>query len=262
MTKKIGFIGCGKMGQAIINGMIEYGGISPDHIIATAVTDKTIEYVEDTYGVQVTHDNKKVASESDVLYLAVKPYHYPKVIDDIRKHVREETIIVTIALGVSLKDTTLMFGEKAKVIRTMPNTPSHVGEGMTVISPNDNITDSELADMKSLFQGYGQVAQVDEKMMDKIPAVSGSSPAYVYVFIEAMADGAVKQGVPRDLAYQLSSQAVLGAAKMVLESGKHPGELKDNVCTPAGSTIKAIDALEQRGFRGTVMQAMEECLKK
>ncbi|WP_027965347.1 pyrroline-5-carboxylate reductase [Halalkalibacillus halophilus] len=262
MSKKIGFVGCGKMAQAIINGMTNYGGIDSERIIASAVRDETIDQVQENFHIEIGSDNKKVAQESDILFLAVKPYLYPRIIDEIRKEVSKSTIIVTIAVGVKLKDIELAFGKETKIIRSMPNTPSLVGEGMTVFSPNDHVSEAEIAEVHELFNGYGQVEQVEEKLMDAIPAVSGSSPAYAYIFIEALADGAVKQGIPRETAYKLASQAVLGAAKMVLESGKHPGELKDQVCTPGGSTIKAVDALEQNGFRGAVIQAMDKCSGK
>ncbi len=259
--RTIGFIGCGKMAQSIINGMITYGGYSPDQIQATAVTDKTINYVTDKFGIQMGHDNKKVAAESDVLYLAVKPYVYPDVIEEVRSHVREDTIIITIAVGVTLKEMASLFSPNTKVVRTMPNTPSFVGEGMTAYSPNENLTDEELEDLQHLFSSYGKAEMVKEELMNAVTAVSGSSPAYVYIFIEAMADGAVKQGIPRELAYQLATQAVYGAAKMVMDTGIHPGELKDHVTTPNGTTIRALASLEEDGFRGSVIKAIDSCFK-
>ncbi|GAA0449830.1 pyrroline-5-carboxylate reductase [Alkalibacillus silvisoli] len=262
VNEQIGFIGCGKMAQAIINGMIQYGGLNPSQIHASAVSEETIDYVKDQFEIDVARGNKRVASESDLLFLAVKPHTYPNVIEEIRKHINPNTIIITIAIGVRLKDIELAFGKETKIVRTMPNTPSLVGEGMTVYSPNEHVTDEELKLVHDLFTLYGKADQVDEKLMDAIPAISGSSPAYGYMFIEALADGAVKQGIPREKAYQYASQAILGAAKMVLETGKHPGELKDDVCTPGGATIKAVDALEQNGFRGAVIQAMDKCSGK
>ncbi|RPF54334.1 pyrroline-5-carboxylate reductase [Aquisalibacillus elongatus] len=259
--RTIGFIGCGKMAQSIINGMITYGGYSPEQIKATAVTDKTINYVTEQFGIEMGQDNKKVAAESDVLYLAVKPYVYPDVIEEVRTHVREDTIIVTIAVGVSLKEMANLFSSDTKVVRTMPNTPSFVGEGMTAYCPNDNFSNQELEDLQELFASYGKAEMVKEDLMNAVTAVSGSSPAYVYVFIEAMADGAVRQGIPRELAYELATQSVFGAAKMMMETGKHPGELKDHVTTPNGTTIRALASLEQDGFRGSVIKAIDQCFK-
>ncbi|GEL77758.1 pyrroline-5-carboxylate reductase [Tenuibacillus multivorans] len=260
--QNIGFIGCGKMAQSIINGMITYGGYAPEQIQATAVTDKTISYVTEKFGIEIGNDNQKVAAESDVLYLAVKPYVYPNVIEEVRSHIRKDTIIVTIAVGVTLKEMANLFSSETRVVRTMPNTPAFVGEGMTAYCPNENLTDPELEELQSLFSSYGQAEMVKENLMDAITAVSGSSPAYVYVFIEAMADGAVKQGIPRELAYQLATQAVYGAAKMVMETGLHPGELKDHVTTPNGTTIRALASLEEDGFRGSVIKAIDHCFKK
>ncbi|TFB24423.1 pyrroline-5-carboxylate reductase [Filobacillus milosensis] len=260
--RKIGFIGCGQMAQSIINGMITYGGYSPEQIQATAVSEETINYVTDKFGIHMGQDNKKVAAESDILYLAVKPYLYQDVIEEVRSQVREETIIVTIAVGVTLREMASLFSQNTKVVRTMPNTPAFVGEGMTVYSPNSNLTEKDIEDVQQLFSSYGKAEMVKESLMDSVPGVSGSSPAYVYLFIEAMADGAVKQGIPRELAYELATQAVYGAAKMVKETGLHPGELKDQVTTPGGATIRALSSLEEDGFRGAVIRAMDHCFKK
>ncbi|WP_411953929.1 pyrroline-5-carboxylate reductase [Alkalibacillus sp. S2W] len=262
IDQQIGFIGSGKMAQSIMNGMIQYGGIAPEQIHASAVTEETIDHVKEKYQVDISNDNRRVASESDILFLAVKPHVYPHVIEEIRKDINRNTIIVTIAVGVRMKDIELAFGKETKIIRSMPNTPSLVGEAMTVFCANEHVLDDEIQLIHDLFSLYGRSDQVDEKMMDAIPAISGSSPAYGYMFIEALADGAVKQGIPREEAYQYAAQALLGAAKMVLDTDKHPGELKDQVCTPGGTTIKAVDALEQNGFRAAIIQAMDKCSGK
>ena len=257
MDKNIGFIGSGKMAQAMIGGMLESRMVNKDQIFASALTTRTINWMEERYGIEMFKDNKKVASESDYLFFAVKPYVYPEVIEEVKGHLKKGAIIITIAPGVSIKDITDVFGEQTKVVRSMPNTPSFVGEGMTVISPNELVSDEEQGEVIKIFEAFSQVEVMEEKQMDAIPAVSGSSPAYVYVMIEAMADGAVKQGIPRRQAYRLASQAVLGAAKMVRDTDIHPGELKDQVCTPKGTTIKAIAALEENGFRNSIIKAME-----
>ena len=153
-------------------------------------------------------------------------------------------------------------GDDAKVIRTMPNTPALVGEGMSALCANKNITKEELQDVVNIFESFGKIEILEEKLIDVVPAVSGSSPAYVYMFIEALGDGAVLQGMPRDKAYKMAAQAVLGAAKMVLETGEHPGKLKDNVCSPGGTTIEAVYTLEKNNFRGSVISAMESCTEK
>ena len=175
---------------------------------------------------------------------------------------KNETIIVTVAAGIEMAYIESQLSKNAKVIRSMPNTPSLVGEGMTVFCANERVTEPEIAFIIEMFAAFGQVEVVEENLMDYIPAISGSSPAYVYMFIEALADGGVRSGIPREKAYKLAAQSVLGAAKMVLETGKHPGILKDEVCTPGGATIEAITALEQNQFRGTILAAMESCDRK
>lgn len=203
-----------------------------------------------------------VAQFADILILAVKPDLHANIIKEIKSSVHEDTIIITIAAGITLADVEIYFGRKIKAIRTMPNTPSLVGEGMTVICPNERINEMELKVVEDLFQSFGKTERLEEKLMDAVPAISGSSPAYIYMAIEALADGGVKQGIPRQKAYRLAAQAVLGAAKMVLETGKHPGELKDNVSTPGGATIEAVASLEKSQFRGALLTAMEKCTQK
>jgi pyrroline-5-carboxylate reductase len=260
--KNIGFIGAGKMAQAMIEGILNSEKISPDHIMASAATEKTLEKLTQKYEILVTNNNLDVARFADILILAVKPDLHANIIREIKNSVNEETIIVTIAAGITLADMEIFFERKIKAIRTMPNTPSIVGEGMTVICPNDWINETELKVVEDLFQSFGKTERLEEKLMDAVPAISGSSPAYIYMVIEALADGGVKQGIPRQKAYRLAAQAVLGAAKMVIETGKHPGELKDNVCTPGGATIDAVASLEKSQFRGALLTAMEKCTQK
>lgn len=262
MNKTIGFIGCGKMAQAMIQGVLSSEIVSAEQIIVSANTNETLTLVENKYSIKTTLDNSEVASQANLLFLAVKPNLYAEIINEIANNVKGDTIIITIAAGISLSFIESNFGKPVKAVRSMPNTPSLVGEGMSALCANDQVTTNELTEVISLFEGFGRAEVVEEKLMDAIPAVSGSSPAYAYMFIEALADGAVMQGIPRDQAYKLASQALLGAAKMVLETGLHPGELKDNVCTPGGATIQAVATLEKHNFRSSVISAMESCTKK
>lgn len=261
MILKIAFIGAGNMAQAMIGGIIRNGLVSKDNIIATAASKKTIDKVSSEYGVQVTLDNRKAAG-ADIVVLAVKPVYYESVIREIKDVVTDSQIIVTIAAGKTISWVEEAFGGKRKIIRTMPNTPALVGEGITAVCPNQQITEEDLKTVCELLESFGKAEVINETMMDAVIAVSGSSPAYVFLFIEAMADAAVAEGMPRVQAYQFAAQSVLGSAKMVLETGKHPGELKDMVCSPAGTTIDAVRALEQDGFRGCVMNAMHICAEK
>jgi pyrroline-5-carboxylate reductase len=260
--KKIGFIGCGKMAQAMIAGMIRSKVVSPEQLMASANSDATLINVSNQYNILTTKKNENVASFADYLFLAIKPNLYKEIILQIRDYVSPNTIVITIAAGIDIAFMETMFGSDVKVVRTMPNTPSLVGEGMSAISPNANVTEDEMGNVLQLYNGFGKAEVVDEELMDAIPAISGSSPAYVYMFIEALADGGVLQGIPREKAYKLAAQAVLGAAKMVLETEKHPGELKDQVCTPGGATIEAVSSLEKNNFRGAILNAMEKCTVK
>ncbi|RLQ97548.1 pyrroline-5-carboxylate reductase [Falsibacillus albus] len=262
MKKKIGFIGCGNMAQAMIAGMIRSEVIPPEQIMASAFTEATLIEVRKNYHIHISQDNKAVAAFADILFLAIKPDQYKKVINEIKDAVGDDTIVVTIAAGITIDAMNEALREGAKVVRTMPNTPSLVGEGLSALCPNEFVEKEELQDVKVLFESFGKAEVIQEDLMDAIPAISGSSPAYVFMFIEALADGGVMQGIPRKQAYRLAAQAVLGAAKMVLETGMHPGELKDQVCSPGGATIEAVTTLEQKQFRGAVLSAMESCTKK
>jgi pyrroline-5-carboxylate reductase len=262
MNKKIGFIGSGNMAQAIIGGIVNSNMVSRENIMASNSGERNLNITKEKYNILTTHDNKEVANFADILILAVKPHIYPMVIEEVKDCVKSNALIVTIAAGVTIGFMEKSFGRDIKVIRTMPNTPALVAEGMTAICSNDRVTKEEQEEVISLFNSFGKTEVIEERLMDAIPAVSGSSPAYVYMFIEALADGAVRDGIPRPKAYKLAAQAVLGAAKMVLETGIHPGVLKDNVCSPGGTTIEAVYTLEKNNFRGTVIDAMKACTEK
>ncbi|MGN7398242.1 pyrroline-5-carboxylate reductase [Cytobacillus praedii] len=262
MKRKIGFIGCGKMAQAMIGGILQSNTVVPQQIVASAQSEETIDKAAAKFQIQVTANNRLVAEQADILFLAIKPNIHAQIIEEIKHVIKQEAIIITIAAGISLKFLEDSFNRQIKAIRSMPNTPSLVGEGMSAICANDFVTKEELAEVIHVFSSFGKVEVIEEKLMNAIPAISGSSPAYVYMFIEALADGGVKNGLSRDQSYHLAAQAVLGAAKMVLETGKHPGELKDEVCTPGGATIEAVAELEKNGLRAAVLAAMESCTVK
>jgi len=262
VKKKIGFVGAGKMAQAMMQGMVRSETIPKENIMASARTAGTTKLIEQKYEIGTSLNNRDVAMFADILILAVKPDLYTAIIKEIKDDIKQSAIIITIAAGITLKDIEDSFGFQVKAVRTMPNTPSVVGEGMSVICANDYLTEDEIAQVELLFQTFSKTERLEENLMDAVPAISGSSPAYVYMLIEAMADGGVRQGIPRGQSYRLAAQAVLGAAKMVLETGKHPGELKDNVCTPGGATIEAVITLEEKNFRGSIMAAMDSCTTK
>lgn len=256
---KLGFIGTGNMASAIMGGIIKNKIMPAEEIIGADLYAPGRDRVKEQFGICVTGDNKEVVEQADVIVLSVKPQFYEEVITEIRDMVRKDQIIITIAPGKTLAWLAERFGKKVKIVRTMPNTPALVGEGMTAMCPNEYMTEAETGYVKTLLESFGKVEIVSEHLMDVVVSVSGSSPAYVFMMIEAMADAAVSGGMPRALAYQFAAQAVMGSAKMVLETGKHPGELKDMVCSPAGTTIEAVRTLEELGFRSALIEAMKAC---
>lgn len=259
---KLGLIGTGNMASAIIGGIIKKQMVSADDIIGSDKSEQGRQRAKEQFGIHVTEDNKEVAEKSGVLILAVKPQFYATVIEEIRDVIREEQIVITIAPGKTLAWLGQQFGKKVKIVRTMPNTPALVGEGMTAMCPNEHMTAEGTDYVKTLLESFSRVEIISEHLMDVVVSTSGSSPAYVFMMIEAMADAAVSGGMSRQQAYQFAAQAVLGSAKMVLETGMHPGELKDMVCSPGGTTIEAVRTLEEYGFRTAIIEAMKACEDK
>ncbi|MCD8391599.1 MAG: pyrroline-5-carboxylate reductase [Firmicutes bacterium] len=250
------------MGGAIIGGIVNAGISAPSDITVSDLNTAALDNMKKRYNVQTVSDNKACALGADILFLCVKPQFLYDVIAEIKDSVSDNTLIVSIAAGQSIERITNAFGKSIKLVRVMPNTPALVGEGMSALAPNENVGESEKETLERIFSSFGKCSFVAENLMDAVTAVSGSSPAYVFMFIEAMADAAVIGGMPRAQAYTFAAQSVLGSAKMVLETGKHPGELKDMVCSPAGTTIDAVAALEKNGMRSAVIDAMLACMKK
>lgn len=259
---KVGFIGCGNMASAMIGGILKNEIIPDADIMASVLRESSLERVQNTLGIAVTLDNRKVAEWADILFLAVKPQYFEDVTAEIKDVIRTEQVIVSIAAGKTIAWLENALPAQTKIVRCMPNTPALVGEGITGVCRNAHVNAEELDEVCRILSGCGKTEVLDEKMIDVVIGVSGSSPAYVYMFIEAMADAAVADGMPRAQAYKFASQAILGSAKMVLETGKHPGELKDAVCSPGGTTIEAVRVLEAKGFRSAVIEAMKACVKK
>lgn len=260
MKDTIGFIGVGNMGGAMIEGIAQNKLFKS--ILVYDHHPENLERLEKKYGVRTAMDEKEVAQNSDVLVLSVKPKHYPKLIESIKDVVKEDVILVDIAAGVTIHDVKRYFGKDLKVIKAMPNTPALVLSAMSAISFDDKVNEEDKEIIKAIFNSFGKCEVVDESMMDAVTCVSGSSPAYVFMMIEAMADAAVAQGLPRKQAYTFAAQAVLGSAKLVLETGMHPGTLKDMVCSPGGTTIDAVCVLEKMGFRASIESAMQACAEK
>ncbi len=260
---KIGFIGLGNMATAIIGGMLQKEMVQAQDIIGSDKMEAARKNAAEKFGICVPENNISVVKEADILFLAVKPIYLSEVIEEIKDVVKPETLIVSIVAGRTLEFLKTAFGrQEAKIIRCMPNTPALVLEGCTGVCTDKYVTEEELNTVLGLLRSFGVASVVPEYLMDVVVGVSGSSPAYVFMFIEAMADEAVAEGMPRNQAYEFAAQAVLGSAKMVLETGKHPGELKDMVCSPGGTTIQAVKVLEEKGMRAAVMDAMEACIHK
>ncbi|MCR4656264.1 MAG: pyrroline-5-carboxylate reductase [Lachnospiraceae bacterium] len=259
---KLGIIGLGNMGSAMLGGILMKNILGASDIIGAEASEARRKEVSGQFGIKVTPDNKEAVKTSDVIVLAVKPQVYEIVIDDIKDCICADKVIVSIAPGKTVSWLTEKFGKELKLIRCMPNTPALVSEGCTGVCRSSFVTDREFEGVLKLLNSFGKAIEVPENQMDAVVAVSGSSPAYVFMMIEAMADAAVAEGLPRNKAYEFAAQAVYGSAKMVLETGKHPAELKDMVCSPAGTTIDAVEVLEERGFRSAIIEAMRACAEK
>lgn len=258
---KIGFIGMGNMGTAILNGLLRT--LKPEEMLFTTAHQETMEQITERTGVPHAASNGECAKESDYLILAVKPQYFDRVFEEIRGDLKENQIVISLAPGSTIRDLTERLGGKVRVVRSMPNTPALLGEGMTGLCyERERFTEQEEADLQMIFSSCGLVELLEERQLEAVGCVSGCSPAFVYMFIQALADSGVKYGLPRKTACKMAAQAVLGSAKMVLETGKHPEQLKDEVCSPGGTTIEGVSALEQWGMRNSVLKAAEACYEK
>ena len=252
--KKIGMIGVGNMGGAILRGMIASGYVAAEDVMACLHSEeKRQALAAEIPGLTCTTDAKALAQECRMIVLAVKPQVLGELLDNIKGEINDRAL-VSIAAGWTMDMLTSKVA--ATLLRVMPNTPALVGAGMTAICRQTTLSAADLAYAQGIFDAIGETAVIDEKLFDGFIAVSGSSPAYIFMLIEAMADAAVREGIRHPDAVKMAAQAVLGSAKMVLETGKHPGQLKDEVCSPAGTTIEAVAMLEKRGFRAAVQDAM------
>ena len=263
MNRIIGMIGTGNMGSAILRGIVEAGTVNAQQIVAFDNSSRRIrELEEDLPGIRAARSCLDVAEQADMIILAVKPLYIQEVIDEIRPAVSGKAVI-SIAAGwtTSMLEKALR-GSGAYYMRVMPNTPALVGEGMTAICDESTFSREDFDDAKRIFDSVGKTRILPERLFDGVTAISGSSPAYVYMMIEAMADAGVKEGIPRTYAYEMAAQSVLGSALMVLSSGTHPAALKDAVCSPGGTTIEAVEELERKGFRAAIMDAMGACAQK
>lgn len=245
------------MATALAKGFIAAGSLSPKSIVACdVIADAGKRFVEQT-GTRTVGTNREVAQQSKIVFLSVKPQQIAQVLSELRDAIQPHHLIVSIAAGVSLKTLANGLSENARLIRVMPNTPALVGYGASAFSRGAKATNDDSAIVQRLLSNVGVAVEVPEKLLDAVTGLSGSGPAYVYQIIEALSDGGVRMGLPRDTATKLAAQTVLGAAQMVLTTGQHPGQLKDAVTSPGGTTIAGLHALERGGLRGTLMNAVE-----
>lgn len=263
MDFSVGFIGAGKMGSAIAKGVALAGKIPLKNIRVFDIDCQKVELLHKEVGINAEFDIEDLIKKSDIIILAVLPSVIKSVLESHIKLFDNDKILVSIAAGVPIKAFKSLLGEHAKIVRTMPNRPALIRKGMTLISYQDSdISKEELENIKVIFNSVGRTQVLDENLMDEVIALTSSSPAYVFMLIESMANAAVLRGISAKDAYDMAAQAVVGSAQMVLDTGKHPAELKDEICTPGGTTIEAVKNLEKGSFRYTIIEAMEECTKK
>ncbi len=262
MNKRIGFIGCGNMGKAMVGSLINNNPQISEKLIVSVRSEQSKTSLMEKWPIKITLDNIEVVQNSDIIFIAVNPNQYEEVIKEIREYVNDNKILISIAAGVKTKQMDEWIGTESKFVLSMPNTPVLVNAGMTAICPNEHINEVELAEICQLFSVFGEYEIIKEEDFEAFIALCGSSPAYIFVLIEAMADAAVKLGIDRKKAYRMAEQTILGSARLALETDIHPAVLKDQVCSPGGATIAAITELEAQGFRHSIIKAMEVCTEK
>jgi len=262
LQEKIGVIGAGKIGSAIARGVIRAGLANKDNVMASDVSDALRQSIGQELGVQTTPDNSKVCDFADIVILAVKPQIVDSVAKEIAKTIGKSKLVVSVAAGVPLSRIESQLAQGARVVRVMPNIPCVVGAGAAGFAGGAHATAADLEKVGAILNSFGIGMPVEEKYLDAVTGLSGSGPAYVFLFMEALADGGVQVGLPRDVALKLAIQTVYGAARMALESNKHLGELKDEVTSPGGTTIAGLYAMEQKGFRGTVIDAVVNATRR
>ena len=264
--KRIGFIGAGAMGGALCRGLVRANAAPANRILVSDPHTAHIDALHESLGVKKAENNAQVAKFTDILVLAVKPWMVAKVMEEIAESLKREgkplPLIISIAAGVTIAKLEAMTSEPIPIIRAMPNTPAQVGKGACAFCRGTHVLDEHAAQASEIFKSVGIAVETPESSMDAVTALSGSGPAYIYLMIEAMIDGGVRAGLPRDVANQLAVQTVAGAAEMVLKTGMHPAQLRDMVTTPAGTTIEAIASLENSGLRAALIDAISKAAQR
>jgi pyrroline-5-carboxylate reductase len=259
---RIGFLGAGRMATALGRGWLAAGLVTPDRLLASDPVPQARSTFLKEAGGRAGADNREVVAGSDLLVLAVKPQTMAALLAEIRPHVTPRHLVVSIAAGITLRQLADGLGSDRRLVRVMPNTPCLIGASASGYSPGEAATADDVALVDRLLNAVGRAFRLPESLLDAVTGLSGSGPAFVYVMIEALSDGGVRVGLPRDVATVLAAQTVLGAARMVLETGTHPGALKDMVASPGGTTIAGLHALERGGLRGALMDAVEAATRR
>ena len=259
---RVGFIGTGRMATSLASGLRSAGLVDASSLFGTDVVAAAAKHFHDATGGQTPETLTELVKNVDVVFLSVKPQHMSGVLSELAEHLTDTHLIVSIAAGVPLKTMTAQLGEQQRLVRVMPNTPCLVGAGASAFAVGGNASREDAELVQRLLETVGTAVEVSESLLDAVTGLSGSGPAYGYQMIEALSDGGVRMGLPRPIATQLAAQTLLGAARMVLETGEHPGALKDAVTSPGGTTIAGLHALERGGVRASLMNAVEAATKR
>jgi pyrroline-5-carboxylate reductase len=261
-TRRLGFLGAGNMAAALIKGLLHGAVLDPSRILTSDVKAERLEQLHAAHGIRTTMDNHQLLRESDVVVLAVKPQVIDKVLTEVGRDVRPDQLVISVAAGVPIESLESRLPPGSRVVRSMPNTPATVQAGATAISAGAHANADDLRIARELFEAVGRVVVLDEALLDAVTGLSGSGPAYVMLIVEALADGGVKVGLHRDTALLLAAQTVFGSAKLLLETGEHPGRLKDMVTSPGGTAIAGLHTLESGALRKTLIDAVEAATER
>lgn len=258
IAQTVGFVGAGNMTAALVRGLLASGVCSSDRIVASDVSQAQLDGLAKAHAIQVTTDNTVATGNADIVVLAIKPQVFPTLLPALAKTLSKNALVISIAAGVPIAVIEAQLPHGTRVVRAMPNTPALVGQGATAIAAGSHATAADMEVAMRMFNSVGRCVKLDEHLLDAVTGLSGSGPGYAFVMIEALADGGVNVGLPRAEAQLLAAQTLLGAAKLVLESGEHPGQLKDRVTSPGGTTIAGLQALEDHGVRSALIDAVEK----
>lgn len=261
-TRTIAFLGTGNMAEALIRGLIRAKTAAPGDLIATTRRKVRADQLAQEYGIRTTQDNVAAARAADVVMLCVKPQALNKLLVEIAPAIDSGKLVISVAAGVPVQALERKLGAGARIVRAMPNTPALVGKGACAVAPGEHATADDLSQACAIFDAVGMSTVVEESLLDAVTGLSGSGPAYIFLMIEALSDAGVKVGLPRTTALKLAAQTVLGSAQLLLETGTHPGELKDQVTSPGGTAIAGLHTLEAGGLRTTLINAVEAATRR